>query len=302
MQGRGTRQVIFLLLSLLVMAFGLAGSVEADVVVFPDPALEAVIRATLGIPSGDIQDSNLEAIDILLAPKQGIVDISGISHCVNLEVLDLSGNAVTDLSELTGLINLYTLDLDENGLEQISPLSDLTSLTTLSLSYNKFQRADLNEVLSHLPNLTYLTLCGNQLTDIGNISLLSNLERLHLADNQIRKITGLGSCSKLSYLNLHKNLITNIEVLETLENLEFVDLTANPVSDFSPVSGVETVYRDVEDEEALPPWVAPEKPQPNADKIPPGPGPDVGADLLTGEDRDADESGSRCFINTMTRD
>jgi len=253
------------------------------------------------MPVGDIHDSNLEVIDILHAQEQGIIDITGISHCINLEVLDLSGNAVADLSELVGLANLYALDLDENGLEHISLLADLPGLTSLSLSYNKFQIADLNEVLGHLPDLEYLNLCGNKLTNVGNISLLSNLERLHLADNQIQNITGLGSCIKLNYLNLHKNRITNIEVLATLENLEFVDLTYNPISDYSPVAGVETVYRDMEDEEELPPWVPPEEPAPGGDKIPPGPGPDVAGGLLTGEDQDAD-GGGRCFINTMTLD
>jgi internalin A len=302
MRNRGTRKGIFLLLSVLAIALGLTGNVEADVVVFPDPALEAVIRKTLEMPVGDIHDSNLEVIDILHADGQGIVDITGIGHCVNLEVLDLSGNAVTDLAELSGLSNLYMLDLDENGLEHIAPLADVPSLTTLTLSYNKFQRVDLDEVLAHLPNLTFLNLSGNYLGAIGNIPLLANLERLHLADNQIQDITGLGSCSKLSYLNLHKNRITNIDVLATLENLEFVDLTANPVSDFTPAAGVETVYRDIEDEEALPPWVPPEEPPSGEDTIPPGPGPDVGAELRTGEDSGTDDGGSRCFINTMTLD
>jgi internalin A len=300
MTRRVKRWTIFTLLSMLVSVLGPAGLAGADVVVFPDPALEAVIRDTLAMPVGDIHDSNLEVIDILHAGEQGIVDITGIGHCINLEVLDLNGNAVTDLSELSGLSNLYVLDLDENGLENIAPLSDVPSLTTLTLSYNKFQSGDLDEVLAHLPNLTFLNLSGNYLGGIGNISLLANLERLHLADNQIQDITGLGSCSALTYLNLHKNLITNIEVLATLDNLEFVDLTANPVSDFSPVVGVQTVYRDMEDEEELPQWVPPEKPPPAGDEIPPGPGPDVGA-VVTGGGQDADDGGSsRCFINTMT--
>jgi Leucine-rich repeat (LRR) protein len=255
MMQRAKRLAIFSVLfmvSLLVPAT----YTKAEVVIFADPALEEAIRQQIGLPVGDIHDSDLELMDILQASGQGIVDISGIGHCINLEVLDLAENAIADISELGALPNLSMLDLGDNGLEDIGPVGDLTNLTSLSLAYNRFGDADLDEVLSSLGNLVYLNLSGNHLTHIGNITGLINLERLFLADNRISDISGLGNCSNLSYLNLHKNYIRDISVLAELDNLQFVDLVANDISDFSPVEGVPTVYRDTDsdDDNILDEW------------------------------------------------
>jgi Leucine-rich repeat (LRR) protein len=237
-------KTLTILLLVTVSLLALASNTRAAVVEFADPALEGVIREQIDIPAGDIQDTDLEAIDVLDASGKEIVDISGIGECINLEVLDLSDNPVADLSELADLPNLTTLELDENALADIGPIAVLTNLTSLSLSYSKFTATDLDGVLSNLANLVSLDLSGNYLTDLGNITTLLNLEKLYLADNQLSDISGLNNCSKLSYLNLHKNNITDISVLAELDNLEFVDLYANNISDLSPVAGVSTVYQD----------------------------------------------------------
>ena len=201
MMQRAKRLAIFSVLAMLSVLV-LASYTRAEVVVFADPALEYVIRERIDLPVGDIDEADLEVIDILQASGQGIVNISGISLCINLEVLDLSDNLITDISELADLQNLTVLNLDDSGLEDIAPVGDLTNLTSLSLAYNKFQGADLDVVLSNLGNLAYLNLSGNDLTDIGTITSLISLGRLFLADNRISDISGLKDCSNLSYLNL----------------------------------------------------------------------------------------------------
>jgi len=233
-----------ILILVMVSLSALASHTRAAVVEFADPALEDTVREQIGIPAGDIQDTDLQAVDILNAAGKEIVDIRGIGKCINLEVLDLSENSIADISELADLPNLTALDLGDNGLADIGPVAGLTNLTSLSLSYNKFSATDLDAVLSNLANLVSLDLSGNHLTDMGNITTLSNLERLYLADNQLSDISGLKNCSKLSYLNLHKNNITDISVLAELDNLEFVDLYDNDISDLSPVAGVSTVYQN----------------------------------------------------------
>jgi Leucine-rich repeat (LRR) protein len=239
---RAKTLTILFLVMLSILALG--SYTKAEVVVFADPALEGSIREQIGIPAGDIHDSDLEAIDILHASGKDIVDISGIGECINLEVLDLSENSIADISELADLPNLTTLDLGDNGLAGIGPIAVLTNLTSLSLSYNKFTGTDLDGVLSNLANLASLDLSGNHLTDMGNITTLLNLERIYLADNQLSDISGLKNCSKLSYLNLHKNNITDISVLAELDNLEFVDLYDNNITDLSPLAGISTVYQN----------------------------------------------------------
>jgi len=230
----------------IVSVLSLVGFAMADGIAFPDPALEAVIREQLGVPVGDIQDSDLETLDVLDASGLGIVDITGLAHCVNLEVLNLSENAIADISELVGLQNLTMLDLSDNPLEEIAPLAELTALTSLSLAYGRFNPDDLDEVLTHLVNLESLDVSGDRLTGMGNLPSLSKIERLILADNRIGSISGLRNCSRLSYLNLYKNNITDISALADLGALLFVDLHGNVIADFSPVQHVATVYRDTD--------------------------------------------------------
>ena len=158
-----TQTILFLA---ILSIFALAGDTKAEVVVFADAALEGAIREQIGMPAGDIHESDLAAIDILHASGKGIVDISGIGRCTNLEVLDLSDNSVADVSELADLPNLTMIDLDDNGIEDIDPIADLTSLTSLSLSYNKFNSADLDVAISGIANLVYLNLSGNRLTEL----------------------------------------------------------------------------------------------------------------------------------------
>jgi hypothetical protein len=256
MMKRGTRVAI--LSGLIILStLGFGGNVKSAVVVFPDPALEGVIRELIGIPVGDIDELDLEVIDTLLAPDLGIVNISGVGKCVNLEVLDLSGNAVTDISELADLRNLTILNLAENGLDDIGPIANLPTLTSLTLSYNKFLNAALDGVLGSLVNLEYLDLSGNHLTNMGGITNLPNLASLYLADNQISDISGLRNCGKLSYLNLYKNKITDISVLAELDNLQVVDLCSNDIVDFSPLADVPTVLcrdTDSDDDNILDTW------------------------------------------------
>ena len=241
-----TRRIGVLAAFLLCLAVSYSGSVEAGAVFFGDPALEAVIREQLGIPSGVLDDSDLEPLDVLDASGRGIVDLTGLGHCVNLEVVDLSENRLTDISALAGLSNLDVLSLDETGLVDILPLGQLTGLTSLSVAYNRFTSTDLDEVLSHLINLVSLDVSGNHLTGVGNIALLANLERLCLADNRIQDISPLAGCTKLTYLNLYKNQVTDVSALAGLANLQFVDLHGNVIADFSGVEHVATVYRDTD--------------------------------------------------------
>ena len=93
------RLTVLLLTILSMVTFG--SYAKAEVVIFPDAALEAVIREQLDIPTGDIESTHLEGIEILDASGKGIIEITGIGHCINLEALDLSDNTVMDVSTAT---------------------------------------------------------------------------------------------------------------------------------------------------------------------------------------------------------
>ena len=185
-------------------------SASADVVNFPDPGLEAAIREEIGIPTGDIQDSDLTGVTHLSASERGISELEGIQYCVNLVYLDLWDNRIDDISALSTLTTLEYLDLWDNQIDDISALSTLTTLEYLDLEGNQIV---IIPDLSDLTVLEELYLDGNQVIDISALSDLTSLRRLSLDDNQIVDISPLSGLTDLVYLYLQGNQIFDISAL-----------------------------------------------------------------------------------------
>ena len=114
----------------LILA-GYNDSTMDSIVVFTDPILEKVIREEIAKPSGDIHQSDLEALTSLDTNRQRIVKLVGLEYCTNLQELDLASARITDISPLSNLTNLQVLDLAVTGITDISPISNLTSLQKL---------------------------------------------------------------------------------------------------------------------------------------------------------------------------
>ena len=75
-----------LLLILICQAIGLAEEVE-----IPDPNLRRVLELALWINAGEgITKEALASLVSLNAADKGIIDLTGLGHCINLTVLDLS--------------------------------------------------------------------------------------------------------------------------------------------------------------------------------------------------------------------
>lgn len=201
----------------------------ADDIHFPDPKLEAAVRAAIGVPTRDIQAADLSELTFLDARFLGITTLEGIQHCTNLTELRLFGNEITDISPLSGLVKLTILHLDSNLISDIDALSNLTNLTMLMMNNN--QIADIT-ALSGLNNLeTLLSLSGNEITDIAALSNLTHLMRLDLADNKIIDISVLSNLGNLTGLGLANNKIVDISVLSGLTRLAKIWLTNNQISD-----------------------------------------------------------------------
>jgi hypothetical protein len=93
LQGLSEYVVLAIVLVSLVALMIPASVVRADeVVTFPDPNLEAAIREAIGKPTGDIYQSDLDALGDLDASSRGIVDLTGLEHCTNLIGLTISNN------------------------------------------------------------------------------------------------------------------------------------------------------------------------------------------------------------------
>ncbi len=254
----------FLCFACLAEAGDPAGEIAgrtAEVVAFPDPKLEAVIRQAIHKPTGDILDSDLLGLETLNAPSAGIACLSGIEHCVNLIGLELSNNQIADVSPLSNLTGLVFLYLNDNQVTDVRPLSNLTSLLLLLLQVN--QIADVSPLsslaglmwldlsdnpivnvspLSGLTQLTELWLASNRIADVSPLAGLTGLEALSLSDNQIADVNPLAGLTDLTKLRLDWNQIVDVNPLSRLRNLMVLNLSGNQVADLDPLSGLTALH------------------------------------------------------------
>ena len=201
-----------------------------EVVYFPDPNLETVIREVIRRPTEDIYKSDLARLTRLVAWDRGIVDLTGLEYCTGLTALVLSANQISDISALTSLTSLIRLDLTENQISDISALSSLTSVTRLDLRGNHI--SDIS-TLSSLTRLNEVYLGGNQISDISALSSLTRLNNIYLGGNQISDISALSSLTSLTKLFLNNNQISDVSPLLANAGLsgdDYITLCVNPLS------------------------------------------------------------------------
>ena len=205
-------------------------STQADVVIFADPLLEAMVRAAMNKPEGDITLAEAEAVTELKlgidwqqepAPNTQIKDISGLENFKNLEILELHFHAVTDISPLAGLTKLTNLSLGGNPVADITPLAGLTSLGSLTLFNCQAQD------YTPLANLTGLGMLLLEHSTISDVSMLSGL-------------------TELWWLGLANTQVSDVSPLSTLTKLKKLQLAECPVSDYSPLSAI---YANLEEKD-----------------------------------------------------
>jgi Leucine-rich repeat (LRR) protein len=229
---------------------------EQEAVTFVDSNLEAVVRGTIGKPTGCVYPSDLDGLTSLSASHKDIADLTGLEHCTSLIKLYLYDNQVSDVSPLANLtilallylwsnqisdvsplagLGLMELSLDGNQISDISPLANLTNLTSLGLENN--QISDISP-LANLTSLTSLGLWNNQISDISPLANLTDLFQLRLGPNQISDISPLTNLTSLTSLDLGDNQISDISPLANLTNLTSLGLWDNQISDVSPLANL----------------------------------------------------------------
>lgn len=112
---------------------------------------------------------------------------------------------------------------------------DIATTTVLDLSYLNLVDEDTVQV-GKLINLTYLSLGGNQISDITPLANLTKLTSLGLYKNQISDITPLADLTELTSLGLYGNQISDISSLANLVNLTELSLQDNQISDISALA------------------------------------------------------------------
>ena len=108
-----------------------------NIITFPDVNLEAVIRAAIGKPTGDIYEGDLLLLTTLNGEGKGIIDLTGLEYCVNLAYLNLSGNGISDIQPLVDNASLATGDivylrdnpLNSNSIDSLIPALEARGVT-----------------------------------------------------------------------------------------------------------------------------------------------------------------------------
>ncbi len=240
------RKYLALLMCVAVLVFTGLDATAQTPVNFPDPGLDAAVRAALGIPSGQIFDGDLVGTGFFLLDASGssISDLTGLEYCADLTILYLDNNQISNLSALSGLTGLNELHLDDNQISDINALSGLTGLVWLYLNTN--QISNINP-LGNLAGLTTLYLYSNQISNITVLNGLTNMTYLDAEDNQISNISPLTRLTALTTLYLGTNQISDISPLSGMTVLNDLDVDSNQISDISALSGLASLtYLDAE--------------------------------------------------------
>jgi internalin A len=217
---------------------------------FKDKNLEAAVRATLHLPTGDLTDSNLINVYILEASDKKIANLAGLEKCKNLQSLKLTKNQISDLAPLKELTNLASLDLADNKIGEIAPLAGLTKLQYIELSNNQVAKID---ALAGMAALNSLYLAGNQIVDLTPVAKLNKLWTLSAPHNHIKDLSALASLTRLSTLNLSENQIEDLAALAKFKEINLLMLDHNKVADLTPL--IDLLKLDAQGEKRIGPFL-----------------------------------------------
>lgn len=181
---------------------------------------------TIGELEIKLEDEDLKSVKSL--DLQGVIgaqieNLNGLEKFVNLEELNLSGNAITNMETLTQLTKLVSLNMSANNLNDesgntLNTISELVGLTTLNLANTKID--NLN-ALAKLNKLENLILSGNQINDFSPIVGFSTIKKLDVSNNSSFVTLGsIASMFNIKELNISYTGLTNLSGIESFNGIE----------------------------------------------------------------------------------
>lgn len=189
-----------------------------------------------------------------------ITDLTGLTYCENLRLLNVSDLSITSgVSEIAGLTYLESfiannVDISSEAVGGTPIFSNMMNLKLVDLSNNDLTSLDMFfsadniysklkelyldnnnlsdiSLLSQTPMLTLLTLSNNDL-ESDDIAVLADkvyLTYLSLNNNRISDISSLSKLTALTELRLHNNSISNIEALKNMSAMTKLYLGNNSI-------------------------------------------------------------------------
>ena len=180
---------------------------------------------------GDIDDADLELLArctnlrVLVLDYQQISDISVLAD-LPLEYLSLTGNQVQDLSPLSVCTGLQVLDLGENPVRNIDALEALPRLRELNLEATGITSL---EVLSGSA-LEKLNVRSTWVTDYSILAECPGLGSLITGDLPSGVWESIGGLTSLEELRVYSSSGLDFSVLEGMEQLRDLDVYGSSIS------------------------------------------------------------------------
>lgn len=174
---------------------------------FSSELIEQAVRTQLDREEGAITGEDLEYITFLRICGDEIMD-GTIPHTSYCGYHAIDGNGVNSFGNIRSvedcahMKNLQTLILDRQRITDLSPLKGLP--------------------------LVSVSLCANEITDIGPLSSCENLRELYLDETQLEDLSPLAGCSQLRTLDICSTGVTDLSPLKEteLEALYAIDAQA----------------------------------------------------------------------------
>lgn len=217
-------------------------SPSGQVIVFEDPAVEKVIRATLRKPEGPVTDQDMLEVttfkpDHTYAGK--IKTLDDLRWCVNLSQIVLWETNITDISVLYSLQNLMGFQCQDK-LNDYTPLLAHKNLRKIQMTgvTDSFFR----ELMANCKNLKVVYLHKSDISS-ESIQMLAenyNLSILSMTECGISDVSPFVGFTGLEYFSLESNNVTDISPLA--ENPQLcrweIDLSDNKITDWSPLENM----------------------------------------------------------------
>ncbi len=231
---------------LLIATFGIGhGSVDSMVLaqepaaepdpLFPDPALAAVMRASVLAKrdnSEPLTREDVADISRVEAPRQKIHNLEGLQHCHSLMLVEFTDNVISDLTPLAELTKLQSVSLAGNHIADLSPLAKLTAIQLLDLSGNEVRNLD---ALRKMTNMRTLYLADNKLDCIAALAKLQKISGLDVAGNRIQDLGPVSGLKRLTTLEISDNSIKSLAPLTELADLSMLIMPNNPIDSLDPI-------------------------------------------------------------------
>ena len=249
-----------------------------------DPELYKAIKANLGINGNLTTETlkNVKFVSLDLSNYPEIRDLSALSYCENLRVLNISGlhveesslNQICTLSKLEALIanncgiesftiggvpvldkmiNLKMLDLAHNNLSTLDSVfsRDKRYGQLLELYLNDNQLYDISALCEIVEETTDILDSEGQVTDTVTTTVIKNrapmLQFLILDNNRLNDedLAAFSNFKVLKYLSLGNNEISSVSALKDTRSLLELHLQGNNISDVRDLrylSGLQSLY------------------------------------------------------------